>query len=92
MSKTEEKKTPLTNIEKVDRVFKFLPFILLLAGGVIGGVCGALGWQLNEYVFKKEMSRTLKYITAIFILILSYCFLLLATVILIFIFPNLVAL
>jgi hypothetical protein len=31
-------------------VLAFLPFLLVFGGGLLGGVCGAIGWSLNNHI------------------------------------------
>ncbi len=76
----------------IEKIVKLSPFILLfpqIAGGALGGVCGALGWSFNEFIFKKDIPAPLKYAAALFSLIAAGGLYILLAAILVAIFPNL---
>lgn len=76
----------------IETIIKLSPFILILpqiAGGALGGVCGALGWSFNEFIFKKNISKPLKYVAALASLIAAGCLYIIFAAVLVSIFPDL---
>jgi len=49
-----------------------LPILLLLVGGAIGGIIGAVGTIINYNIFRQEETPIIKYLKVISIIILSY--------------------
>lgn len=76
----------------IETIIKLSPFILIfpqIAGGALGGVCGALGWSFNEFIFKKDIATPLKYGAALFSLIAAGGLYILFAAVLVAIFPDL---
>lgn len=87
---TEEQKLKSNG---VDKFFTFLPFVLLLpqiAGGALGGVCGAIGWAINSKAMEKEKSKTWKYSICSLVTVFSFLLYALAVFIILLIFPDLI--
>lgn len=72
----------------IEKIIKLSPFLLVFAGGALGGICGGLAWSFNEYFFKKDISTSLKYVAAFFSLIVAGGLYILLVAILVAIFPN----
>lgn len=89
----EQKETESTKKGfSIETLIKLSPFILIfpqIAGGALGGLCGAIGWSLNEFIFKKDISKPLKYCAALFVLIASFGLYVLFVAIITLIFPGL---
>lgn len=77
------------SIEKAVKLSPFILFLPQIAGGALGGVCGALGWSFNEFIFKKDIATPLKYGAALFSLIAAGGLYILFAAVLVAIFPDL---
>ena len=75
----------------IDTIVKLSPFILALpplAGGIVGGLCGGIGWYINDFVFKKEIAKPLKYGAALLNLIFCFGLYLVIAMLIMMIFPS----
>jgi hypothetical protein len=43
-------------------VWTALPFLLVVAGGLVGGACGGAAWAVNQQVFRKTKDPVLRYV------------------------------
>lgn len=78
----------LKKMKWYDQLFCALPIGLVVVGGAIGGVFGALAFTLNIKVFSKELSSLKKYIFTLLITLGSVILYLVIIIVLALLFPG----
>jgi hypothetical protein len=79
--------TLVRKMTTLETILCFLPFLLVITGGAIGGLCGGAAAAFNATYIRNTEKTIMKIIYAILSVILAFvCYLMLSTVFLMFIF------